>query len=101
MPDLKQLDRLLDDELYLFASEFGDGFNAPNWLHANDYRTEGYEIGQAAFNCPESDQDDYIETHVEAQPVYARHLVSAAATYRLAELKTSTPKAFLYLSSAA
>lgn len=55
-------------------------------LTANDYAAEGYELGEAAFDMPAEDRDDWIDGQTYAFPGSARYLVAVAADYRLAEL---------------
>lgn len=77
----------LSDARSAYASDNGDGFSDRDWQGANDYTDEGYGIGVEALSIPEEDREDWIEEQVGlAGPESAWHLISWAATYRLAEL---------------
>lgn len=71
----------LSDARSAYASET-DG----DHLLVNDYTDEGYLIGVEALSIPEEDREDWIEEQVQHFPESAWHLISWAATYRLAEL---------------
>ena len=53
---------------------------------ADDYRAEGYELAEAAFDMPAEDRDDFIDAQSYAFPASAQYLVAVAADYRLFEL---------------
>ena len=76
----------VDDAFQAYANENGDGFSAPNYRGAYDYREEGYRLGEEAHDLPAEDRDDFIEAQTYAFPESARYLIGCAADYRLAEL---------------
>lgn len=80
----------LDNAFQCYANENGDGFSAPDYRGAYDYREEGYRLGEEARSeaAPE-DRDAYIDTEVLAWPESARYLIACAADYRLAELEAA------------
>lgn len=68
--------------VFLDGERDGDAFVA-----ANDYREDGYELGNRAYRLPLNERSDFIENAVEAFDDNARYLVSCAAAFRLAELE--------------
>ena len=76
----------LDDARHQYAAAQGEDYGKPDYANANEYRDEGFALGQDAFDLPEEDREDYIWTQVFAYPEHARYLVECAAEYRLFEL---------------
>ena len=76
----------LDDARHDFASANGEDYGKPDYANANEYRDEGFALGEEAFDLPEEDRADYIQTEVYRWPDHARFLVECAAEYRLFEL---------------
>lgn len=83
---LRKLSDDLDDARHDFASANGEDYGKPDYSNANEYRDEGFALGQDAFDLPEEDREDYIWTQVFAYPDHARYLVECAAEYRLLQL---------------
>lgn len=77
----------LDDAFQSYANENGDGFSAPDFRGAYDYREEGYRLGEEAADMASEDRDDWIEAQTYAFPESARYLIACAADFRLAELE--------------
>ena len=83
---LRKLSDDLDDARHDFASANGEDYGKPDYANANEYRDEGFALGEEAFDMPEDDRADYIQTEVHRWPDYARFLVECAADYRLLQL---------------
>lgn len=84
--ELVKLSDKLDDARHDFASAHGEDYGRPDYANANAYRDEGFALAEEAFDLPEEDRDDYIQTQVNSWPRYAQYLVERAAEYNLLQL---------------
>lgn len=80
----------LDNAFQCYANENGDGFSAPDYRGAYDYREEGYRLGEEAADMASEDRDDWIEAQTYAFPESARYLIGCAADFRVIELEASS-----------
>ena len=76
----------LDDARHDYAAAQGEDYGRPDYSNANEYRDEGFALGEEAFDMPEEDRAEHIRTEVYRWPDHARYLVECAAEYRLFEL---------------
>lgn len=76
----------LDGAFQDYANQNGDGFSAPDFRGAFDYREEGYRLGEEAFDMAAEDRADWIDGETYAFPESARYLIGCAADFRLAEI---------------
>ena len=83
---LRKLSDDLDDARHDFASANREDYGEPDYPNANEYRDDGFALGEEAFDLPEEDRADYIQTEVYRWPDHARFLVECAADYRLLQL---------------
>lgn len=71
-----------------YADQNGDGLGNLDWAGANEYRDEGFRLGEAAMLFDDADhRETFIDTAVGYHPASARYLISWAATLRIAELE--------------